>query len=73
MVRRDRYEVAATRRHLVRVLVETGWDAPEEVLAQVKRDEKVLRRQAGTEAQPWAEFLRPATHRQPPRRRRDFD
>lgn len=69
MMRRDRYEIVEARLVLIRVLVETGWDAPTEVREQVLRDEKVLRRVAEMSADPTTELLRPPTHRQPPGRR----
>jgi hypothetical protein len=70
LLRRDLYEIAAARLHLIRVLVATGWDAPQEVRDQVLRDEKVLRRRAEVEADPLTDLLRPPSGRQPPRRRR---
>ena len=69
MLRRDRAEVAAARLRLIQVLVETGWDAPEEVRDQVLRDQKVLRRAAEAQAEAALDVVRPPTHRQPPRRR----
>lgn len=71
LLRRDRYEIAAARSRLLELLVATGWDAPQEVQDQLARDRKVLRRQAELDAEPLVELARPATHRQPPRRRRD--
>lgn len=70
LLRRDLYEIAAARLHLVRVLLATGWDAPPEVQAQVLRDEKVLRRKAEAEADALTDVLRPPSGRQPPSRRR---
>ena len=70
MMRRDRYEVAAARLRLIRVLVETGWNGPPEVRDQVLRDEKALRRQAELGADPFADLVRPPTHWQPPAQRR---
>lgn len=66
LLRRDLYEIAAARLHLVRVLVATGWQAPQEVRDQVLRDEKTLRRRAEVESDPRADLLRPPSHRQPP-------
>lgn len=70
LLRRDIYEVAAARLHLIRMLLATGWDAPPEVRAQVLRDEKVLRRKAEAEADALTGVLRPPIGRQPPSRRR---
>ena len=69
MMRRDRAEVAAARLRLIQVLVDTGWEAPDEVRDQVLRDQKALRRAAEAQAEVALDVVRPPTHRQPPRRR----
>lgn len=70
MMRRDRYEVAAARLQLIRMLIGTGWDAPEEVREQALRDGKVLRRLAELQADPSADLLQPPTDRRVPSPRR---
>ena len=65
---RDKYELAAARLGLIRLLIECGWSAPPEAQEQMLRDEQSLRRRAELEAEPDVGPLRPPTHRQPPPR-----
>lgn len=71
ILRGDRAQTAQARLDLIRVMEETGWQAPQEVLDQVQRDIKALRRIGEIQTEERLNLLRPPAHRQPPKRRNE--